>query len=357
MTKDNFKFESFHKILFQYQKEINSELEKFFNKKIKESGLVFKQATETIKILKDIHLVGGKRIRPILINVGYSLAGGKNKKSILKASLSIELLHNYFLIHDDVIDRDELRRGKKSLYAFYKDKTNDFHKGISLAIVGGDITISLAHQAILKSNFSEKNRIKALEILNQTNINTCHGQMLEMFLESEPDKITENDIFNILKNKTAYYTFANPLKIGAVLAGANNRLLNQLEKIGLSLGIAFQIRDDILDLFGSEKELGKPVASDIGEGKPNLLILKTLTLAKSKDKKIFKEYLGKKRINQKDIKEIRRIVKESRALDYCQNKAWSLVKKVKPLIKRIKASKKEKEFLLNLADYMIERKF
>ncbi|MBU2472409.1 polyprenyl synthetase family protein [Patescibacteria group bacterium] len=357
MKKNKDKFKYFYKDLLQYQKEINSELKRFFNKKIKESSLIFKQAAETIRILKQGNIVGGKRIRPILINVGYSLAGGKNKKSILKASLSIELLHNYFLIHDDIIDRDELRRGKKSLYSFYKNKTNDLHKGISLAIVGGDITISLAYQAILESNFLEKNKIKALEILNQTNINTCHGQMLEMFLESKPNKITEKEIFNILKNKTAYYTFANPLKIGAVLAGSNNKFLSQLEKIGLSLGIAFQIRDDILDLFGSEKELGKPVASDIKEGKPNLLILKTLALAKPKDKKIFKEYLGKKIINQKDIKEIRRIVTESRALDYCQNKAWGLVKKASFLIKKMKVPQKEKEFLLNLADYIIERKF
>jgi geranylgeranyl diphosphate synthase type I len=109
MQKNNLKFESFYKALSQYQKEINSELEKFFNKKIRESALVFRQATETIKILRNIHLAGGKRIRPILINTGYFIAGGKDKKAILEASLSVEFIHNWFLIHDDIIDQDRIR--------------------------------------------------------------------------------------------------------------------------------------------------------------------------------------------------------------------------------------------------------
>lgn len=357
MKKEESEFKSFYKTLSRYQKRIDFELGVFFNEKIKESQSVFKQAVETIKILGQSNLNGGKRIRPILINIGYLLAGGSNKKSILRASLSIELLHNYFLIHDDIIDRDELRRGEKSLYTLYRDKVKDLHTGISLAIVGGDIVASLAHQTILESNFPEKNRIRALEILNQTNIRTCHGQMLEMFLGDDWNKITERDIFNILKNKTAYYTFANPLKIGAALAGANDKFLGQLEKIALPLGIAFQIRDDILDLFGSRKELGKPIASDIEENKPNLLILKTLTLANSGDKKAFKKYLGKKSANRKNIKEIRRIVRESGALDYCQNKSRELVEEAKPLIQKTKAPQKEKEFLSDMADYMIERTF
>lgn len=357
MNKDKPKFKSFQKVLKRYQVKINFELEKFFNKKIKESSRLFPQAMGTIKILKDINTGGGKRIRPILINIGYSLAGGKQKKEALKASLSVELLHNYFLIHDDIIDRDELRRGKKSLYALYRDKVEDLHLGISMAIVGGDIVDCLAQSVILESNFSEKAKLRALEILNQTNICTCHGQMLEIGLDSDWNKITEKDIFNILKHKTAYYTFVNPLKIGAVLAGASNDFLAQLEKFALSLGIAFQIRDDILDLFGLKEELGKPIASDISENKPNLLILKTLTLAQSKDKKVFKKYLGKESISLKNIEEIRGIVRQSGALDYCQNKARKLVKESKLLIQKMRIPQKEKDFLLSLADYIIKRIF
>ena len=357
MSQKESKFGSFHKILARYQGKINSELKVFFGKKIKENSLIFKEAAETIKILRENNLNGGKRLRPILVNVGYFLAGGKDKKSILSASLSVELLHNYFLIHDDIIDRDELRRGKKSLFALYRDKTKDLHRGISLAIVSGDIVASLAEQAILESAFPKENKIRALEILNKTNIFTCHGQMLEMSLEERWDKITEKDIFNVLKNKTAGYTFASPLKIGAVLAGTNNGFLNKLEEFALPIGIAFQLRDDILGLFGNRKELGKPVASDIREGKPNLLILKTLDLAKPEDRKIFKNYLGQEDISQKDIEEIKRIIRESGALKYCQRQAEKLVAKAKALIKKINACQQEKDFLLDLTDYIVKRIF
>ncbi len=350
-------FKPFYKVLSQYQKKIDSEIEVFFREKIRESRSVFREATETIKILRDINLGGGKRIRPILVNTGYFLAGGKNKKAILEASLSVEFIHNWFLIHDDIIDQDELRRGKPSLHTFYRKKTDNAHMGISLAIVAGDISAALGYQALISSRFPERPKAKALSIFHQAVVNTCHGEMLELFIKENKEGLTERDVLDVCRYKTAYYTFVNPLKIGAALAGADNKFLELIEKFALPIGIAFQIQDDILGLFASEEKLGKPIASDIEENQPNLLILKTLALASPKDRKIFRKYLGKEGANQKDIKEIRRIVKESGALDYCQNKARKLVEGAKPMILKIKAAQKQKEFLLELADYMVERKF
>jgi len=357
MKKNKDKFKYFYKDLLQYQKEIDFELERFFNRKIKESSLLFKQANETIKILRDINLGGGKRIRPILINVGYFLAGGIDKKEILKTSLCVELIHNWFLIHDDIIDQDELRRGKPSLHAFYKKKMQDAHMGISLAIVAGDISAALGYQILFNSKFQEKFKTKALNIFHETVVNTCHGEMLELFIKEKKTKLTEEDILNVCKYKTAYYTFVNPLKIGIVLANGHNKFLKQIERFALPIGIAFQIQDDILGIFASKKKLGKPIASDIEENQPNLLIFKTLSLANNRDKKKFEKYLNKKKLNQREIQEIRRIVKESGALDYCQNLAKSLVNKAKLKIETIKAPQKEKEFLLAMADYMINRTY
>jgi len=345
------------KILKQYQKKINSEMEKFFNLKIKESKSVFKQATETVKILKDINLGGGKRIRPILINTGYFLFGGKNKKEILKASLSVEFIHNWFLIHDDIIDQDELRRGRPTLHTFYTKKLKDSHKGVSLAIVAGDISAAFGYQVLINSKFPEKFKAKALEMFHQAVVNTCHGEMLEIFIKDDKDKLLEKDILNVCKHKTSFYSFVNPLKIGVALAGANDKLLRKVEEFALPIGIAFEIRDDILGLFAPNKKIGKPIASDIEENQPNLLIFKTLNLAKGRDKREFKKYLGTEKLTQKQIQQIRKIIRQSGALDYCQKKARTLVNQAKPLIKKIKGSKKEKEFLLSMADYMINRDY
>lgn len=354
MSKNDLKFKSFNKELFQYKDKIDIEIEKFFDKKIKENSVFFSQAVDTIKVLKDQNLHGGKRLRPILVNLGYFLAGGKNKKAILQASLSVELIHNFFLIHDDIIDKDILRRGKPSLYAFFQKKYMNLHTGISLAIIAGDVSCSLGYDVLINSSFPEKNKIKVLDVLNKMILKTCHGEMLEVSLKNR--NITEKNISDVSEYKTAYYSFFYPLKIGAVLAGANDAFINRLEKFALLVGIAFQIRDDILGIFGSEDKIGKPVCSDIKENQPNLLIFKTLVLSNFKDKQKFKGYLGKQDIDKKDIDEIRKIVKNSGALDFCQNKAEKLVSKAKLSIKQIEPSK-EKKFLLDLAEYIIKRRY
>ena len=130
----------FHQTLLKYQRKIDSELKIFFDKKIKESFLISKEAVETVNLLKDYTLRKGKRLRALLVNLGYFSANGKNRKGILKASLAIELIHNFLLIHDDIIDQDRLRRGQLSLHSLYQKKFfNNQHTGISLAMISGDI--------------------------------------------------------------------------------------------------------------------------------------------------------------------------------------------------------------------------
>lgn len=357
VMENNQNFKSFNQILSDYQREMDLELKRFFERKIKEASLISKLAANTIKILKEFNLRGGKRARPVLINTGYFLAGGKDKKAILKASLCAEMIHNFFLIHDDIIDRDELRRGKLSLHAFYQKKFGDnLYKGISFAIIAGDVSNILGYQILTESDFPEKNKIRALNILNKMIERTCHGEMLEMFLKEEKE-IKESDIEKVLKYKTAYYTFTDPLKIGVVLAGGSVQFLKEIEVFALPIGVAFQIQDDILGIFGSQKKIGKPVCSDIRENQPNLLIYKTLDLAQAEDKRKFQNYLGRDKINQKDINDIKRIIRGSGALDYCRNKAERLVKKAKTLITKSNAPCQEKQFLLDLADYIIKRDY
>jgi len=350
------KSKTFYSVLLKYQKKINSQFNFFFNEKIKESFLISQEAVKTIKILKDYALGEGKRLRPILIIIGYLLAGGKNKKEILKTSLSVELIHNFFLIHDDIIDEDKLRRGQPSLHYFYQKKFGDnHHTGISLAMVGGDITNALGYEILIKSRFLEKHKIKAIKILNETVEKTCHGEMGELLLKKR--EFSERDILKIYEHKTAYYTFVNPLKIGAVLAGQSEKFLDKLEKFALPMGIAFQIQDDILGLFGSQKEIGKPIGSDIKENQPNLLIFKTLALADYKNKRKFRKYLGQSKTTKKDINKIREIVKESGALKYSREKSENLIKKAKYSLEEMEMPGKEKHFLLDLSDYIIIRNY
>lgn len=291
---------------------VNQEIEIFFAEEIRKSKSPF--STEALKMLREFSLRGGKRIRPVLVNQGYFIAGGKNKNLILKTSIFIDLIHNFLLIHDDIMDKGELRRGKKTLHLKYADsaksKKDSLHYGISMAIAGGDMMEFLARKILTKSKFPDINKIKAIKRLNQVLERTAYGQMLEFYLRDKlkaGGKITEQEILDVYKTKTALYTFVGPLQIGAILAEDNEKILNSLEKIGVPLGIAFQIKDDIQD-----------IESDLKDKQPSLLILKNA--------------------------------------DECENTAKNLINKAKKIILKTNFPERNKKFLLDLADYIIERK-
>ncbi|MDP2664242.1 MAG: polyprenyl synthetase family protein [bacterium] len=232
--------EQFLKTLSSYQKKIEKEIRRFFDRKIKKTKQPLLRSY--FKLLKEFSLRPAKRIRPILINQGYLLAGGKNKGEILRTSIFIELIHNYLLIHDDIIDRDKIRRGGPTVHHYYRGG----HYGESMAVVIGDLASSLGYEILTSSRFPANYRIRAAEKLNQVLSFTCYGQLLELSLLKKKKK-TKKDVIEIYRNKTANYTFVGPLQIGAILAGANERFLKKIEKFSLPLGIAFQIKDDILD--------------------------------------------------------------------------------------------------------------
>ena len=349
---------NFIEILSKYQVSINKELKFFFDTEIKETKTPF--LIKTLKELKEFSLRPGKRIRAILINYGYFLAGGKDKKSILKTSIFIELIHNFLLIHDDIVDREKIRRGKATLHYQYQKEPNleneeKKHYGLSMAIVAGDMIEFLGRKILAQSKFSDNHKIEAIKKLNLILTLTAYGEMFEFWLRKKiknGETIKEKDILDIYKTKTAFYTFIGPLQMGAALAGGNQKAINFFEKIGLPLGIAFQIKDDIQDLFGEKKEIGSETASDIKEGQPNLLIIKTLN---KKQGKIIKKYLWKKDINKKELKIIKNAVLKSGAYEDCQQIAKNLINRVKKDIVYANYPQKEKEFLLNLADYILER--
>jgi len=234
----------FFKNLIDYQKKINRELRLFFNAKISQTKRSFLK--NTLLVLKEFSLRPAKRLRAILVNYGYFLAGGKNQKNILKTSIFFELIHNYLLIHDDIMDQDKIRRGGPTVHCSYRGSK---HYGQSMALALGDMANALAHEILASSVFPDNYKIKAVAKLNQVLYSTGYGQMLEFWLKKSGvhRKINKKDILEIYRNKTALYTFVSPMQIGAMLAGASQEFLKKIEKFALPLGIAFQIKDDIQD--------------------------------------------------------------------------------------------------------------
>jgi len=338
------------KELAKYQGQINRVMKLFFDQKLQESGRWSADLKKVVQKTKRFSLQGGKRLRPILFLYGYQAIKSGNVQAVLKAAVSIEIMQSYFLVHDDIIDEDDQRRGSPSLHVVYeKMYRNNF--GIKLSIIAGDLLENYALEVLAEADFPSVNINKALKHYYQITKQVNYGQVLDLLSERD-EKITEKEIFNILKLKTATYTTTGPLQLGATLAGATENQLNQVAKIGQPLGIAFQLRDDVLGLFASQKEIGKPVGSDVKEGKKTLLIYRAWQASDQKQRKILKKVLGNKSASFKDIKKVRQIVKETGSLKYVNQKIDQHINKSLKMIANSSFRPSPKKFLADLAQFI-----
>jgi len=212
--------------------------------------------------------IGGKRLRPILTLMSCDLFGG-NYKNALDAALAIEMFHNFSLVHDDIMDNAPLRRGSETVH----EKWN-----LNTGILSGDAMLVLTNQ--LFETYNDKQYKELMVLFNQTALKVCEGQQLDIDFENRDD-VSIVEYIKMISYKTAVLVAAS-LKMGAMIAEANTEEAQKIYEYGLNLGIAYQLQDDYLDVFGQEN-FGKQRAGDIIENKKTWLYLKTLTLANSDD--------------------------------------------------------------------------
>lgn len=286
-----------------------------------------------LEFSKDFVMRPGKRIRPLLFILSYKGYAGKSmspEKPLFTSAAAIELLHDYMLIHDDVIDNSDLRRGKPTLHKMFDQniKLPGGQKiGASLSIVAGDILFALGIEAFLAVKENSARKELALKKLVETAAYTGAGEFIDVIYGfKEIQTLCEKDVFLIYTLKTAKYTFECPLIMGAILAGAKANELRKLSKLAIAAGQAFQIYDDFLDLFASQEIIGKPVLSDLNESKKTLLVYNTFTSLKGKKRSDFKKILEKKNKTLADLGSFRRFIIESGSYDYTLKKMASLQK-------------------------------
>lgn len=270
---------------------------------------------------------GGKRIRGALVMAGYEMSGGQNRAMITQAARAIEMLHAYILIMDDIQDRSRLRRGKPTVHeifaAYHRDnhlKGDSDHAGVGLALNAAMAGGHAAQVVLANMDADPQLRLNVLSIANRTMGITVHGQTYDMLNEMVEHPKEEN-IDRVLEWKTALYSFINPLHVGMVLAGADCHATDAITPYGLHAGRAFQITDDILGIFGNEKELGKSPIDDIREGKMTVLIAYTLAHAGQDDAAFLKQSLGNQQITADEFARCKAIVQASGALDYARGRA------------------------------------
>lgn len=243
----------------------------------KEPANLYEPITYTLNL-------GGKRIRPALLMLSNNLFGGTDKAA-LNSALAIEVFHNFTLLHDDIMDEAPLRRGNPSVYK--KWNTN-------VAILSGDVMLMQAIQLLSKKNHPNLQRV--LSIFNATAIQVCEGQQYDMDFE-ESSTVSIDDYLKMIELKTAVLLGAS-LKIGAVISNASSDNAHHIYEFGKNLGIAFQLMDDILDLYGDPKKVGKRIGGDVITNKKTYLLLKAQELASGKTAKDLEFCLTSKVIDE-----------------------------------------------------------
>lgn len=338
--------------LADYSKKADAYLKKFFANKKKSGAQIDSLILDSIEKFENF-TSGGKKLRGALTVLGYQLAGSEKIGAILPVSCGIELLHNFLLIHDDIIDKDEVRRGKPTIHKIYSKKNGE-HFGVSKAIVVGDIGVFFGYELIVNSQFPKQKVTKALSRLNALLLTTMYGEMLDIDFDFKKE-ITWGEILKVRTYKTAYYTIVMPLTIGAILGGARNKALQAIESYGVPVGTAFQLMDDILGVFGKSEEIGKSTESDIRKGKKTFLFAKALEVAKAPDKKFLLEWYGAGSLDKDKLNRIRNIFRESGSLDYSQTIAKEMVEQGKKYIPYITANPRFRKTLSTLSDFIIYR--
>lgn len=336
--------------------EIDKELVSLLDSKIKEAPDPFIRTI--VQKIKDYTVSGGKRIRPILVVAGYSLFDVPDQR-IYKAALSMEISQTYFLIQDDIMDRSETRRGRPSFHVqihndLYEGKKEAEHEAESISIIASDIADSYCHQVLVTAGFSPELSVRADLELSKIFETTGFGQLTDVRSASD-DSFSSNDLIRLHLWKTARYTIQGPLMLGAILSGTEENL-NSLSQFGDLVGLAFQIQDDILGLFGNEDVLGKSIKSDVNEGKKTLLMLKAMELSSSRDADFISKVLKSGDVSDEDFERVREIVRDSGSLEYSQKLGSDLIRKAKEYLHQIKGDPETIEFLSWIADYIITRK-
>lgn len=321
-----------------YKKFYNTELQKI-DKKI---SSVFKDKNPKTLYEPGAYIMesAGKRLRPFLVTISAKAVSG-GKVSAYNAAMAVEMLHNFTLVHDDIMDNADKRRGRPTVHIKYD---------LSTAILTGDGLIALAYKYLTKD--AKANAVKVIDAFTNGLIEVCEGQAMDTDFE-ERKKVSIDDYKTMIYKKTAALA-ETCCVIGGIIGGGTQTDINALRKFGKNLGMAFQIQDDLLDIIADEKQLGKPIGGDLVEGKKTFLFLTALELAKGKEKKLLSQMVSNNGIDKKDVGIYREIYVKLGVLEIAQKEVGRYTNLALNSLKTIKHDK-SKEILYWLANSLIQR--
>jgi len=324
------------------------DFKKVFGEKIE---LINEQLVDSISDIENDRLreamihypkAGGKRLRPIItMLVADSI--GRSGSAALPFGIALELVHNFTLVHDDVMDKDETRRGIQTVHSKF---------GISEAILAGDALFAKAFELIGDMDLDGDRKSDLTSLLARSVILLAEGQQMDMDFETE-ESVSAEEYMKMIERKTAVL-YSAAAQGGAISAGAPEPLQETMFEFGRVVGLGFQIWDDVLDLRADEKLLGKPVGSDIRNGKKTLIIILALEDLKDENRKRFLQLLGKSDATDSEVEEAVGILDSAGSIDRAQRIASELIAKAKVLLDDLPEGD-SRQRLIELTDFMIKR--
>ncbi len=282
---------------------------------------------------------GGKRLRPLLVLLSSKAVGGE-LKAAYNAAAAVEMLHNFTLVHDDIMDNADKRRGRLTLHKMFNHST---------AILTGDSLLSIAYEYLLKD--CNGNSKEVVSSFTHGLIEVCEGQSLDTDFESRKN-VSLSEYIIMIKKKTAAMA-EMCCRIGALLGGGTNSQVNALGNYGLNLGIAFQIQDDLLDISADEKKFGKTIGGDLVEGKKTFLFLEALEKSRGEDRKKLMKIIERKGIRRNQVISYKMIYEKLGILDDARREIRAYTQKALRSINLL--DEENKKIFKWLADSLIHR--
>lgn len=310
--------------------------------------LVPNRPEEVYKAAHHLIKAGGKRLRPYMVFKSCELMGGDPELALPYAA-AVEMFHTFTLVHDDVMDNDNLRRGSSTVHTKW---------GVPLAIVSGDLLFAKVYSAMLEpgnsGKISKERVVSCLESLTNAAVILSEGQALDI-LQSNVVDVSEEDYIYMVGGKTSAL-FRTCAEVGCIVGGGSEEEVSKLGSFAWDAGIAFQIVDDILGVTADEAALGKPVGSDVREGKKTLITIKALEDASPEERKTLEKALGVQEASTSDIDEAIKVLASTGAIAYAEKVAAEYTEKAMSAIAEFPDSEAKRD-LLELVEYFTKRSY
>ena len=325
--------------------DVKQELKKradFFDKEL-EKFLKNGEPETLYDAARHLPLAGGKRLRPCMSMIACEAVSG-DVLNVMPLAIGVEVVHNFTLVHDDIMDKSKMRRNLPSVHIKYGEPT---------AIMAGDLLFAKAFES-MHNITGDLSVFKNVEYgLIDCILEICEGQQLD--IEFEKRKIvSEEEYLEMILKKTAVL-FMYSTEAGAILGGGSREQINALNEYGKSLGLAFQIQDDYLDMSSDEKTLGKDIGNDIRNGKKTLIAVHSLNNAEGEDKKLLEKLFGNLEATEDEVKQVYKLFNKTKSVEYARLTAVEYCEKAKKALD-VLPDTEAKKILLALADYSIQRK-